>query len=192
MLSPRLPVKRRLPASADTTPVTACRARFRRLMLHCSIVSLNNCRCFAIYCATQQNPTGDSVMATTTKTAPKFEMPKFDMSKFNFDALVALHKANVDTMMEAQGIWMQTAEAVAKLQYTWVEETFKQGEAMLKGDVTKKKPEEFMADAKAAADKVMAVAKEQADLGMKAQKQVADLVTKRVNANLEDVKALAA
>jgi len=131
-------------------------------------------------------------MATTTKTAPKFEMPKFDMPKVDFDALVALHKANVDTMMEAQGIWMQTAEAIAKLQYSWLEETFKQGEAVFKGDVTKRKPEEFMADAKAAADKVMAVAKEQADLGMKAQKQVADLVTKRVNANLEDVKALAA
>jgi phasin family protein len=136
-------------------------------------------------------------MATTTKTAPKFEMPKFDMPKFdmpkfNFDAVVALHKANVDTMVEAQGIWMQAVEAIAKLQYGWAEESFKQGEAMLKGDVSKKKPEEFMADAKAAADKVLAVAKEQADLGMKAQKQVADLVTKRVNANLEDVKALAA
>jgi phasin family protein len=131
-------------------------------------------------------------MATATKTTPKFEMPKFDMPKFNFDALVAMQKANVDTMMEAQGIWMQTVEAMAKLQYGWVEETYKQGEAMLKGDVTKRKPEEFMADAKAAADKVMAVAKEQADLGMKAQKQVADLVTKRVNANLEDAKALAA
>lgn len=136
-------------------------------------------------------------MATTTKTAPKFDMPKFDMTKFempkfNFDAVVAMHKANIDTMVEAQGIWMQTAEAIAKLQYGWVEESFKHGEALLKGDVTKKKPEEFMADAKAAADKVMAVAKEQADLGMKAQKQVADLVTKRVNANLEDVKSLAA
>jgi len=131
-------------------------------------------------------------MATQTKTPAKFEMPKFDMPKFNLDALVALHKANVDTMMEAQGIWMQTAEAMAKLQYGWVEETYKQGEAMLKGDVTKRKPEEFMADAKAAADKVMAVAKEQADLSMKAQKQVADLVTKRVNANLEDAKTLAA
>jgi phasin family protein len=136
-------------------------------------------------------------MATATKTAQKFEMPKFDMTKFempkfNFDAVIAMHKANVDTMVEAQGIWMQTAEAIAKLQYGWVEESFKQGEALLKGDVTKKKPEEFMADAKAAADKVMAVAKEQADLGMKAQKQVADLVTKRVNANLEDVKSLAA
>ncbi len=132
-------------------------------------------------------------MATPTKTtAPKLEMPKFDMPKFNFDAVVAMHKANVDTVVEAQGIWMQTAEAIAKLQYGWVEETFKQGEAMLKGDVTKKKPEEFMADAKAAADKVMAVAKEQADLGMKAQKQVADLVTKRVNANIEDAKTLAA
>ena len=131
-------------------------------------------------------------MATATKTAPKFEMPKFDMPKFNFDAFVAMHKANVDTMMEAQNIWMQTAEAVAKLQYGWVEETYKQGEAMLKGDVTRRKPEEYIADAKAAADKVMAVAREQADLGMKAQKQVADLVTKRVNANLEDAKALAA
>jgi phasin family protein len=133
----------------------------------------------------------------TTKTAPKFEMPSFDMSKFampkfNFDAVVALHKANVDTMVEAQGVWMQAAEAIAKLQFGWFEETFKQGEAMLKGDVTRKKPEDFMADAKAAADKVMAVAKEQADLGLKAQKQVADLVTKRVNANLEDVKSLAA
>jgi len=131
-------------------------------------------------------------MATATKTAPKFEMPKFDMSKFNFDAVVAMHKANVDTMVEAQGIWMQTAEAIAKLQYGWVEESFKQGEAMLKGDVTKKKPEEFIADAKAAAEKVMAVAKEQTDLGMKAQQQVADLVTKRVNANIEDAKSLAA
>lgn len=133
----------------------------------------------------------------TPKTAPKFDMPKFDMPKFdmpkfNVDAVVAMHKANVDTMLEAHGIWMQTAEAIAKLQYGWVEETFKQGETMLKGDVSKKKPEEFMADAKAAADKAMAVAKEQADLGMKAQAQVADLVTKRVNANLEDVKTLAA
>ena len=132
-----------------------------------------------------------------TKTAPKFEMPKFEMPKFdmpgvNFDAVVALHKANMETMVEAQSIWMQTAEAMAKLQYGWVEETFKQGEAMMKGDVSKKKPEEFMADAKAAADKVMAVAKEQADLGLKAQKKVADLVTKRVNANIEDVKTLAA
>lgn len=136
-------------------------------------------------------------MATANKTAPKFEMPTFDMStfampKFNLDAFVALHKANVDTMMEAQGIWMQTAEAIAKLQYGWVEESFKQGEAMLKGDAAKKKPEEFIADAKAAADKVMSVAKEQTDLGMKAQKQVADLVTKRVNANIEDAKTLAA
>jgi len=131
-------------------------------------------------------------MATPTKTPAKFDMPKFDMPKLDFEALVALHKANVDTMMEAQGIWMQTAEAMAKLQYSWLEETFKQGESMLKGDVTKRKPEELMADAKAAADKVMAVAKEQADLGMKAQKQVADLVTKRVNANLEGAKTLAA
>ena len=131
-------------------------------------------------------------MATASRNAPKFDMPKVELPKFNVDAMVALHKANVDTLLEAHGIWMQTAEAIAKLQYGWVEETFKQGQAMLQGDVTKKKPEEFIADAKAAADKVMAVAKEQADLGLKAQAQVADLVAKRVNANLQDVKTIAA
>jgi hypothetical protein len=100
-------------------------------------------------------------MATTTKTAPKFDLPKFDLPKVNFDAVLAMHKANVDTMLEAQGIWMQTAEAIAKLQYGWVEESVKNGQALLKGDVTKRKPEELMADAKAAADKVIAVAKGQ-------------------------------
>ncbi len=131
-------------------------------------------------------------MATTTKTTPKFEMPKFEAPKFNFDAFVAMHKANVDTMVEAQGIYMRTVEAMAKLQYGWVEETFKNGETFFKGDVTKRKPEDFLADAKSAAEKVMAVAKEQADLGMKAQQEVADLVTKRVTANIEDAKSLAA
>jgi len=137
-----------------------------------------------------------------TKTAPKYELPKFELPKFDLpkfdmpglhvDAFVAMHKANMETMVEAQSVMMQTAEAMAKLQYGWVEEAFKHGEAMMKGDATKKKPEEFMADAKAAADKVMAVAKEQADLSMKAQKKVADLVTKRMNANIEEVKTLAA
>ncbi len=131
-------------------------------------------------------------MATPTKTAPKFDMPKFEAPKFNFDAFVAMHKANVDTMVEAQGIFMRTVEAISKLQYGWAEEAFKHGESMLKGDVTKRKPEEFFADAKSAAEKAMAVAKEQADLGMKAQKEVADLVTKRVTANIEDAKSLAA
>lgn len=131
-------------------------------------------------------------MATPTKMTPKFEMPKFEAPKFNFDALVAMHKANVDTMVEAQGIFMRTFETMAKLQYGWVEETFKHGETMLKGDVAKNKPETFLANAKSAAEKAMAVAKEQADLGMKAQQEVADLVSKRVTANIEDVKSLAA
>ena len=82
----------------------------------------------------------------TPKTTPKFEMPKFEAPKFNFDAFVAMHKANVDTMVEAQGIYMRTVEAMAKLQYGWVEETFKNGETLLKGDVTKRKPEDFLDD----------------------------------------------
>jgi phasin family protein len=132
-----------------------------------------------------------------TKTAPKFELPKFEMPKFdvpglNIDAFVAMHKANMETMVEAQSVMMQTAEAMARLQYGWFEEAFKHSEAMMKGDAAKKKPEDFMADAKAAADKVMAVAKEQADLSLKAQKKVAELVTKRMNANMEEVKGLAA
>ncbi|MCB1969484.1 MAG: phasin family protein [Geminicoccaceae bacterium] len=117
--------------------------------------------------------------------------PRFVAPKFNADALIALQKSNIETLVQAQTILIDAAQAISKVQYGWVAESLKAFEGAFEGNVTARKPEELMADAKAAAEKVVKVAKEEIDLGMKAQNEVVDLVTKRVAANLEEVKALA-
>ena len=120
------------------------------------------------------------------KTAPKPTFPTV-----NFDAFVALQKANVETFVQAQGIVLDAAQAIAKLQYSWISDAMKGAEVAFDAGATAKKPEEYMADAKTAAEKVMSVAKQELDLGIKAQTEVADLVAKRVAANLEEVRTIA-
>ena len=122
---------------------------------------------------------------------PKFNMEAFAMPKFDFETLVAMQKANVDTLVQAQGVMVEAAQAIAKLQTGLIEETFKNMQTFMKFDA-KAKPEAYLADAKAAADKVMAVAKQELDLGLKAQTEVAQLVSKRAAANMEGLKAFAA
>lgn len=133
-------------------------------------------------------------MSKTTEspfTMPKFNMEAFAMPKFDFEALVAMQKANVETIVQAQGVMVEAAQAIAKLQSGLVEETIKNIQAFLKFDA-KAKPEAYLADAKAAAEKVMAVAKQELDLGMKAQAEVGQLVSKRAAANMESLKTIAA
>jgi phasin family protein len=84
------------------------------------------------------------------------------------------------------------AQAITKLQYGFFQEGMKAAEGYFKADASAKKPEEFVAEAKAAAEKVISVAKEQQEVGMKAQKDVAELVSKRVAANIEEAKTFAA
>ena len=55
-----------------------------------------------------------------------------------------------------------------------------------------KQPQAVLADVQAAAGKAAAVAKEGVDLGLAAQRRVAQLVGRRVRANVEELKALAA
>ena len=123
--------------------------------------------------------------AGTVKAAQAFAMPKFD-----FGSLVAMQKGNVETLVQAQGVMVEAAQAIAKLQTGFLEETFKNMQTFLKFD-GKAKPETYFADAKAAAEKAIAVAKEELDVGMKAQTEVVQLVSKRAAANIEGLKAMA-
>ena len=52
----------------------------------------------------------------STKTNP-FEMPRFD-----FDAVVAMQKANLDTFVQAQKILTDAAQGIAKAQAGYVNE----------------------------------------------------------------------
>jgi hypothetical protein len=118
-----------------------------------------------------------------TKT-PQF--PKFDVT-----ALVNMHKANVETLVQAQKVWADAAQAIAKLQYGLFEDGVKSAQGLLKLD-PKGKPEIAFADVKAAAEKAVAVAKEEFDLGVKAQNEVAQLFVRRATANIDELKAFAA
>ncbi len=120
------------------------------------------------------------------RTAPKLTFPKFDL-----ESLFALQKANLDSLTQAQHVWVDAAQAILRLQHSWVQDVVKGFEGAGQVD-TQKKPEAYLADAKANAEKAMAIAKQGIDLGLKAQNEVAQILTKRATANMDEIKGFAA
>ena len=116
--------------------------------------------------------------------------PKFNFPKFDVDGLMAMQKANVETVMQAQRVLTDAAQAMFRLQAGWMGETARQVQAMTKLDVAKA-PDAVVAETRAAADRAFAVARQQLDVGTRAQGKAADLVAKRVAANVDQVKARA-
>ncbi|TVQ32457.1 MAG: hypothetical protein EA356_13300 [Geminicoccaceae bacterium] len=119
--------------------------------------------------------------------------PTFPVAKIDFDALFALQKANVETMMQAQHVLIEAVQAASKAQYGWLQESLESVQAVMTGKFdTEKKPDAYLADVKAAAEKFVVVAQTQMDLGMKAQAEAMDLLTKRATANVDEVQKVAA
>jgi len=125
-------------------------------------------------------------------TSPKFEFPTMDLPQVNVDGMIAMQRANLDAFVQAQNVMVSAWQSMAKLQYGWAEEMWKNAQATFTTDQSAKKPDELVSDAKTYAEKAFSVAREQADVGLKAQREVADIVAKRVAANIEEVKSLAA
>jgi phasin family protein len=121
-------------------------------------------------------------------TAPKIATPKID-----FDAMIALQKANIETVVAAQRIIFDLAQTIAKRNVELVKEFMSKAEGTLKGGFdAKKQPAAYVEEAKSVMEKAMADAKETMDLGLKAQNEVVDLLVKRATANFDQVKSLAA
>ena len=115
--------------------------------------------------------------------------PKFNFPKFDLNGLVAMQKANVETVVQAQRVLTDAAQAMFKLQAGWLAETARQFQASVtKLDVTKG-PDAVVAETRAAAERAIAVGRQQLDLGTRAQGEAVDLVAKRVAANVDQVKA---
>ena len=64
------------------------------------------------------------------------QVPKFDMA-----ALVALQKANIETLVAAQKILYDLVQTVAKKQAEYIKESFARSEAMFKGFVASLPPD---------------------------------------------------
>jgi len=120
--------------------------------------------------------------ATVTVPTTEIKFPKFDL-----DALFSAQKANLAAAHEAQTVLLDAAEAIAKVQYGYVEGAV----AEAKAAVDSKEPPKAET-VKASGEKFVAVAKEVFDLGLAAQKRVAQLVTDRTKATVAELKSIAA
>jgi len=122
----------------------------------------------------------------TTPTFPAFKLPKLDL-----DALFALRRANLAAAREAQDVLLEAAQAIAKVQHGWVEQTAAAVRAALTGEAPKT-PEAVLAEVKGAAERTLAVVRQGVELGTAAQRRVGELFAHRATANVEQIKALAA
>ncbi len=120
-------------------------------------------------------------------------MDKFTASfpKFNVNGFLAMQRANVETVLQAQRVLVDAAQAIFRLRAGWLNETARQAQDLAKANVAKG-PQGVLADARSATERAFAVARQGLDLGVRAQGEVADLVTKRVAANVDQVKGLSA
>ena len=119
------------------------------------------------------------------------KLPELTLPKLDLDALFSVQTADLAAASQVQTILVDAAQAVARVQYDYVEQAVADVKAVL-GTKELPKPEAVMADVKAAAEKAIAVAKEVVDLTVGAQKRVAELVIQRVQASVTELKALTA
>jgi hypothetical protein len=120
-----------------------------------------------------------------------FPTPGFKLPTFDLDALFATRTANLAAMQEVQNVLAGAAQAIAKVQYGYVEQAVTEAKAAL---ATKElpKPEAVLGNVKARVEKTVAVAKEVADLAVGAQKRAYEVLTRRGQANVAELKAVAA
>jgi hypothetical protein len=118
-----------------------------------------------------------------TTAFPGFKLPKLDL-----DALFGLQKANLAAVQEAQSVVLEATQAIVRAQHGYAQELL----AGAKAALAAKQPQAVLAEVQAAAEKAVVVGKQNVDRGVAAQRRVADLVAKRVQANLDELKALAA
>ena len=124
-------------------------------------------------------------------TVVTFPTPEFKFPKFDLDALFATQTANLAAVHEAQRVLTGAAQAIANVQYGYVEQLVADAKAAL---ATKElpKPETVLANAKAGVEKTVAVAKEVVDLAITAQKRAYEVLTQRTQASVDELKAVAA
>jgi hypothetical protein len=123
--------------------------------------------------------------------ASAFKLPELKLPKVDLEAVFALQKANLLAAHEAQTVLVDAVQAIAKVHQGWVQERAAAVRALMAAKVPSQ-PQAVLADVQAAAGKAVAVTKEGVDLGLAAQRAVARLVSQRVQANVDELKALAA
>ena len=120
------------------------------------------------------------------KSPAQFELPAFDM-----EAALAFQRANFETMVKANALVADATQKALKVQADWFAKVMQSGQKAFEAKAPLQ-PEAVFTEAEAMAKEAMKIAQDNVDLGVATQKQVVDLVSKRVTANLEEIKGAAA
>lgn len=121
---------------------------------------------------------------------PSTSYPSFPT--FNFDAAVALQKANAEAVVQVQKILTDAFQAAWQQHLKRVEAWKVQVEGAFKTFDPAKKPEAYAKEAQSAVEGAIAEAKSAVEQGVKTQNEVAQVLTDRFVANLNELKSLAA
>jgi hypothetical protein len=124
--------------------------------------------------------------ALMAKASAKFDIPGYD-----FEAMLALQRANFETFVQANALIADATQQAFKVQTDWFTKVFQSGQKAFETK-TPMKPEAAFAEAEAMTKEAIKIAKDNVDLGVETQRKVADLVSKRVAANMEEMKINAA
>jgi hypothetical protein len=124
-------------------------------------------------------------------TVPNFSVPAFKFPKFDLDSLFATQTANLAAVHEAQRVVTDAAQAIAKVQYAYVEQTVTEAKAAMAVKELPK-PEAMLANAKTGAEKTIATAKEVVGLAVAAQQRAYTVLRERGQSSVDELKAVAA
>lgn len=122
---------------------------------------------------------------------PELKLPEVKLPNVDIDALQGLQTANLAAAHEIQSVLLEAMQAIGRIQFGFYDESVAGMKALIEGKGPKE-PQAILADVKAAAEKAVAAGKQGLDLGVAAQRRVAELVAKRVQANIDEFKSLAA
>ncbi len=125
-------------------------------------------------------------IASSQLPRPELKLPKIDLG-----ALFDLQKANLATVQEAQSVLVDTAQAAVKAQYGYVQDVVTGTQSALSSN-EERTPEAVLVEIKVAAEKAPVLAKQIVGLGVAAQRRVVELLAQRAQANVNQLKALAA
>ena len=128
--------------------------------------------------------------ANKTVATPAF--PKFEFPKYDDTAAKALFKDNVEVAVKAQRMVLDAFEALVKRQFDLTREVIETSQAAVVNFDVNKKPEVYVEEVKAAAERAQVIVKEEIDTSVKVQQDVANLVAKQVTANVDEMKKFAA
>jgi hypothetical protein len=139
-------------------------------MLHRSMISIDKEICAPSCCAMQQS--GMPAMAKAASSS----LPEIKLATFDLDALFARQKASLATLHEVQNVLVETAQAIARAQYGWFEES-------LAGARTALSWKEPRMPETALAAKALAVTKQSIELAVAAQRRIGALLVQSGRSN---------